>query len=75
MWMGRKFLIGSSASYAEASYSLKHGMKVVAGERLSQWALLGTAAATPRAVFFAPNLPLPQIWLVCSSNAICGRDQ
>jgi hypothetical protein len=33
---------------------LPHGLRIVAGERASQWALLGSTVATPKVVFSAP---------------------
>lgn len=32
---------------------LPHGMKIVAGERVSQWSIVARKAATGRVVFFA----------------------
>jgi hypothetical protein len=54
MSFNRHFMTGSSAAYAQAAVSLPHSMKLVVGERVSQWALLGTAVATPKAVIFVP---------------------
>jgi hypothetical protein len=50
----RVFTPASSAGYGQVAVELPHGMKVVAGERVSQWAIVGTTAATGKAVFFAP---------------------
>ena len=60
MSFNRNFMTGSSAAYAQSAFSLSHGMKFIVGERVSQWALLGTSVATPKAVFFAP-LPKTRI--------------
>jgi hypothetical protein len=54
MSFNRNFMTGSSAGYAQSAFSLPHRIKLIVGERISQWALLGTSAATPKAVFFAP---------------------
>jgi hypothetical protein len=56
MSMDRVFTTSSSAAYIEAAASLPHGMRIVGGERVSQWALLGSTVATPKAVFFSPIL-------------------
>jgi hypothetical protein len=52
--MERVFTTSSSAAYAQAAVELPHGMKIVAGERMAQWAIAGSTAATGKAVFFAP---------------------
>jgi TonB-dependent Receptor Plug Domain len=54
MAMGRVFTTSSSAVYSQVAVTLPHGMKIVAGERVAQWAILGSALATPKVVFFAP---------------------
>jgi hypothetical protein len=54
MAMDRVFTTSSSAVYAQVSVLLPHGMKIVAGERVAQWAIVGSAVATPKVVFFAP---------------------
>jgi len=54
MSFNRNFMTGSSAVYAQGALTLPHRMKLVVGERVSQWALLGTAVATPKAVIFVP---------------------
>jgi len=54
MSMLRMFTPASSAGYMQASVMLPHGMKIVAGERVAQWAIVGRAVATPKVVFFAP---------------------
>jgi hypothetical protein len=56
MAMNRVFATGSSAAYTQVAVTLPHGMKIVAGERLAQWALTGSVAATPKVVFSAPVL-------------------
>ena len=50
----RNFSTFSSAEYSQASILLPHGMKVVLGQRFSQWALLGSKAWTPKALFVTP---------------------
>jgi len=50
----RVFTPASSAAYAQLAVELPHGMRVVAGERASQWSIVGSTAATGKAVFFAP---------------------
>lgn len=54
MSLDRAFAPGSSAAYAQAAIGLPHGMKVVAGVRAAQWAIVGSGALAPKAVFFAP---------------------
>jgi hypothetical protein len=54
MFMGHAFTTSSSAAYAQSTIALPHRMRIVAGERVTQWALLGTAVQTPKVVFFAP---------------------
>jgi hypothetical protein len=56
MAMDRVFTPFSSAVYAQAAIELPHGMKIVAGERVAHWAIVGRAVATPKVVFFAPVL-------------------
>jgi hypothetical protein len=50
----RNFSTFSSAEYSQASILLPHGMKVVLGQRYSQWALLGSQAWTPKVLLAAP---------------------
>jgi len=50
----RDFSTFSSAEYSQASLLLPHGMKVVLGQRFSQWALLGSQAWTPKVLLAAP---------------------
>jgi hypothetical protein len=50
----RVFTPASSAAYEQVALELPHGMRVVAGERVSQWSIVGTTVATSKAVFFAP---------------------
>jgi len=50
----RVFTPATSAAYGQVAVELPHGMKVVAGERVSQWSIVGATAATGKAVFFAP---------------------
>jgi hypothetical protein len=54
MAMDRVFTTASSAAYVQLAADLPHGMKIVAGERVAQWAIVGSMAATPKVVFFAP---------------------
>ena len=54
MSIDRAFTPASSAAYAQAAVELPHGMRIVAGERVSQWAIAGSTAATGKVVFFAP---------------------
>jgi hypothetical protein len=54
MSIDRVFTPASSAVYGQAAVALPHGMRIVAGERLSQWAMVGNALGTGKVVFFAP---------------------
>ncbi|WP_348270059.1 TonB-dependent receptor [Edaphobacter paludis] len=54
MSFNRKFATFSSAEYSQAAALLPHGMKLVAGERLSQWAIVGSNIWTPKLLFMAP---------------------
>jgi hypothetical protein len=54
MSMNRVFTTSSSAVYSQVAVQLPHGMKIVAGERMAQWAIVGRTVATPKVVFFAP---------------------
>jgi hypothetical protein len=54
--INRVFTAASSAAYGQAAIMLPHGMKVVAGERVSQWAIVGRTVATGKVVFSAPVL-------------------
>jgi hypothetical protein len=56
MSFNRRFSIFSSAQYSQAAFLLPHGMKVVVGQRLSQWAMVGTTVLTPKALFIFPVL-------------------
>jgi hypothetical protein len=56
MLLDRKFGAFSSAAYGQANVLLPHGMKLVAGERISQWAITGSAIWTPKLLFMAPVL-------------------
>jgi TonB-dependent Receptor Plug Domain len=56
MAMNRKFATGSSAEYSQVGILLPHGMKVVAGERMSQWAIVGSKVWTPKLLLIAPVL-------------------
>ena len=50
----RVFTPASSAAYGQVALELPHGMRAVAGERVSQWAIVGSTAATGKMLFFAP---------------------
>jgi hypothetical protein len=50
----RQFAAFSSAEYSQATVLLPHGMKIVAGQRLSQWSILGSEVWTPKALFVVP---------------------
>jgi hypothetical protein len=54
MSIDRVFTTASSAAYVQLAAGLPHGMKIVGGERVAQWAVVGGVAATPKVVFFAP---------------------
>jgi TonB-dependent Receptor Plug Domain len=56
MAMRRRFAAFSSAQYSEASFLLPHQMKLVLGQRFSQWAITGSSLFTPRVLFSAPLL-------------------
>jgi TonB-dependent Receptor Plug Domain len=56
MALNRRFAPFSSAAYGQASVLLPHGMKVVGGERLSQWAITGSTIWTPKVLFMTPVL-------------------
>ncbi|RZU42300.1 TonB-dependent receptor-like protein [Edaphobacter modestus] len=54
MSLNRNFSTFSSAEYSQAAFLLPRGMKVVVGQRLSQWAILGSKAWTPKALLMMP---------------------
>jgi TonB-dependent Receptor Plug Domain len=54
MSLNRRFAAFSSAAYGQASVLLPHGMKLVGGERFSQWAITGSTILTPKVLFMAP---------------------
>jgi hypothetical protein len=54
--LNRNFSTFSSAEYSQASLLLPHQMKVVVGQRFSQWAIVGSQAWTPKALFMVPIL-------------------
>ena len=54
MSFNRKFAAFSSAEYSQAAFLLPRGMKLVAGQRLSQWAIVGSRIWTPKVLFTAP---------------------
>jgi hypothetical protein len=56
MSIDRVFTPASFAGYAQVAAELPRGMKLVAGERVAQWAIVGSVVATPKVVFFAPVL-------------------
>jgi hypothetical protein len=51
MSLNRKFTAFSSAEYSQIAVLLPHGMEVVAGQRLSQWAIVGSTVWTPKILF------------------------
>jgi hypothetical protein len=54
MSLNRKFAPFSSAENSQIAILLPHDMKVVAGERLAQWAIVGSTVLTPKIIFMAP---------------------
>jgi hypothetical protein len=50
----RAFTPVTYAAYGQVAVELPHGMRVVAGERASEWSIVESAVATGKAVFFAP---------------------
>jgi hypothetical protein len=56
MSIDRVFAASSTAGYVQVATLLPHGMKIVAGERVSQWAIVGKTVATGKVVFSAPVL-------------------
>jgi hypothetical protein len=54
--LNRRFATASFAEYSQAALLLPYGMKVVAGERLSQWAIVGSKVWTPKLLFMTPLL-------------------
>jgi hypothetical protein len=42
------------AAYSQAAVELPHGMRVVAGERASEWSIVGKTVVDGKAVFFVP---------------------
>jgi hypothetical protein len=54
MSIDRKFTAFSSAGYVQAGFTMPHRLRLVLGERTTQWALLGTSATMPKGVLFAP---------------------
>ncbi|WP_158945310.1 TonB-dependent siderophore receptor [Granulicella sp. S190] len=54
--LNRRFTPFSSAVYGQASVLLPHGMKLVGGERVSQWAITGSTIWSPKVLFVAPIL-------------------
>jgi hypothetical protein len=50
----RVFTPTSSAAYGQLAVDMPHGMRVVVGERVAQWSIVGSTAATGKAVFFMP---------------------
>jgi hypothetical protein len=41
-------------AYGQVAVELPHGMRVVAGERISRWSIIQSTVATGKVVFFAP---------------------
>jgi hypothetical protein len=56
MSLNRRFSAFSSGLYAEASVLLPHQIKIVAGERLSQWSMTGSSLWSPKVLFMSPLL-------------------
>jgi hypothetical protein len=54
MSLNRKFSTFSSAEYSQAAFLLPRGVKVVVGERISQWAILGSTIWTPKVLVMFP---------------------
>ena len=54
MSLNRKFSTFSSAGYSQAAFLLPRGVKVVVGERISQWAILGSTIWTPKVLVMFP---------------------
>jgi hypothetical protein len=54
MSLDRRFSTFSSAQYLQTAILLPRGMKFVAGERVSQWAIVGDTVSTPKLLFIAP---------------------
>lgn len=54
MSLNRRFAAFSSAAYGQASVLLPHSMKLVGGERFSQWAITGSTILAPKVLFMAP---------------------
>ena len=50
----RAFTPVTYAAYGQVAVELPHGMRVVAGERASEWSIVQSTVATGKAVFFAP---------------------
>lgn len=50
----RDFSTFSSAEYSQASFLLPRGMKLVLGQRYSQWAIVGSQVWTPKVLFAMP---------------------
>ena len=65
----RVFTPVSSAGYGQLAVELPHGMRLVAGERVSQWSIVGSTAATGKAVFFAPLFGRMSIWAMPSMRS------
>jgi hypothetical protein len=82
MTLNRRFSAFSSAQYGEASLLLPHQMKLVIGQRFSQWAITGSTLFTPRVLYMTRvfgrmlhvgyaeygQLP-PNLYLVSFSNS------
>lgn len=54
MAVNRNFSTFSSAEYSQAAFLLPRGMKLVVGQRLSQWAIVGSKVWTPKVLFSMP---------------------
>src|SRR5260370_2870617 len=54
MSFDRKFVTISYGEYCQTAIVLPRGMKLMAGERLSQWGIVGSTVWTPKFLFMAP---------------------
>ena len=50
----RAFTPVTYGAYGQVAVELPHGMRVVAGERISRWSIIQSTVATGKVVFFAP---------------------
>jgi TonB-dependent Receptor Plug Domain len=54
MSLHRTFSTGSVAEYSQAAVSFPHGMKLIVGQRFSDWAIVGASTWTPKVLFMLP---------------------